>query len=117
MNRNTLFVGGAAALREELNATAIKARSFAGWALGLALKARGAVAAFALMFLSLFFGSEARADYSGFVTFTNGTVEFTPGVAISPVIVAIVAAIGVGIAVFVLIVGTKWVLRMLKGTK
>ena len=71
----------------------------------------------ALMFLSLFFGSEARADYSGFVTFTNGTVEFTPGVAISPVIIAVVAAIGVGIAVFVLFIGTKWVLRMLKGTK
>ena len=117
MNRNTLFKGGAEALREEIQNVSKPFLGFGARMLGFAHKARMVVAMLALTFLSLFVATPARADYSGFVTFTNGTVEFTPGVAISPVIVAIVAAIGVGIAVFVLVVGTKWVLRMLKGTK
>lgn len=116
MDRNKLMPGGASALRKELTTSARQMRQFVGALMACAIKARSAVMAFALMVFFLVTG-EARADYSGFVTFTNGTVEFTPGVAISPVIIALVAAIGVSIGVFVLWMGTKWIFRAFKGTK
>ena len=116
MDRNKLMPGGVSALRKELQESAEQMRRFGLALLAMAVRSRNAVAAFALMVWFLVTG-DARADYSGFVTFTNGTVEFTPGVAISPVIIALVAAIGVSIGVFVLWMGTKWIFRAFKGTK
>lgn len=54
---------------------------------------------------------------AAFVTYTNDVVTFTPGEALEPVINGVVAAVIAGVALFTLVVGTRWVYRMLKASK
>lgn len=47
----------------------------------------------------------------------TGAVSFTPSVAVTPVITGVVAAITAGLALFVAVVGIRWIYRTLKGSK
>lgn len=78
--------------------------------------ARGAMFLAALA-LVLFAGAPvAKAELPSIVTYTEstGAVAFTPGAAITPVIVGVIAAVAAGVGLFVIVVGVRKIFGMLK---
>ena len=57
--------------------------------------------------------AQSFVEYNG----TTGAVTFDPGVAIDPVINGVVAAVGAGVALFVVSFGVRYVYRMFKASK
>jgi len=59
----------------------------------------------------------ASAALDDVVSYATGVVTFTPSEVVTPVITGLIAAIGAAAAVFVIVVGIRWIYRMAKGAK
>lgn len=75
-----------------------------------------AVAAVATVFGVAAASAPAHAELPSIVSYTEstGAVAFTPGAAITPVIVGVIAAVAAGVGLFIIVVGVRKIFGMLK---
>jgi len=60
---------------------------------------------------------QANAALSDVVSYASGEVTFAPSNVVTPVITGIIAAIGAAAAIFVIVVGIRWIYRTAKSSK
>ena len=59
-------------------------------------------------------GTTVQAGSMDIVTYSNGSVGFTPENLVGPVVTGVVAAVGAGAVLVVISVGVRWIYRMVK---